>query len=67
LADSHAILFLHLGQQFGHPSRRLLHQAQVFFLLLEFGKWSSDTLRGQLQGTWCQYADQQLRRRPRRR
>ncbi len=31
LADSHAFLFLHLGQQFGHPVRRLLHQAQIFF------------------------------------
>jgi hypothetical protein len=31
LADLHAFLFLHLGQQFGHPARRLLHQAQIFF------------------------------------
>ncbi len=31
LAYSHAILFLHLGQQFGYPVRRLLHQAQIFF------------------------------------
>ncbi len=31
LADSHAFLFLHLGQQFGHLARQLLHQAQIFF------------------------------------
>jgi hypothetical protein len=37
LADSHAFLFLHLGQQFGHPAPTSSPGPN---LLLEFGKWS---------------------------